>query len=451
MKKASLCLYLSFIILTQWVQAQSHPDLISGPMLGQVDYRTAAVWVEAKSGKQPLLRFWKQSNKKESWLVKGSSQPEGQRQGFNVMIYHISGLDVNTVYEYQLDKGTPEIKADGSFTTKELWQWRKPPPDFSFITGSCSYMNEPGFDRPGRSYGGDTSIYRAMAGEDASFMLWLGDNWYTREVDYYSNWGLWYRAHYDRSREILRPFFKKMPHYAIWDDHDFGPNDMGREYHLKEESRAVFTSFWANPSYGEQGAGIYTRLNHSDVDFFLLDDRTWRSSDRLLDSIGGQPNPLKKMFGDQQMEWLKSALAGSLATFKVIVTGSQVLNPQSPFDCFRRFPVEYHPFMQFLADQKINGVVFLTGDRHHSEIIRLDGLTPYPLYDITVSPLTSGTHVFGPAEKINPYRVIGIDQIQNYARISISGPAKDRELKVSFLDLQGKQIGEWKVNEKELR
>jgi hypothetical protein len=325
MKKASLCLYLTFVILTQWVQAQDHPDLVSGPMLGQVDYRTAAVWVEAKLGKQPLLRFWKQSNKKESWLVKGSSQPEAQRQGFNVMIYHISGLDVNTVYEYQLDKGSSDEKADGSFTTKELWQWRKPPPDFSFIAGSCSYMNEPGYDR------------------------------------------------------------------------------------------------------------------------------TWRSSDRLLDSIGGQPNPLKKMFGDQQMGWLKNALAGSMATFKVIVTGSQVLNPQSPFDCFRRFPVEYHPFMQFLADQKINGVVFLTGDRHHSEIIRLEGLTPYPLYDVTVSPLTSGTHVFGPAEKINPYRVIGIDQLQNYARISISGPAKDRELKVSFLDLQGKQIGEWKVNEKELR
>jgi alkaline phosphatase D len=452
MKKAFSRLYLLVLIFTGGLaHAQPNSDLVSGPMLGQVDYRTATVWIEAKEGKQPLLRFWRKDDRKQSWVVKGVPKAEARKHGFNVIMFYINGLDVNTAYEYQLEKGKTEFKADGSFTTKELWQWRRSPPDFSFITGSCSYMNEPGFDRSGRSYGGDTSIYTAMARENAAFMLWLGDNWYTREVDYYSNWGLWYRAHYDRSRAILQPFFSRMPHYAIWDDHDFGPNDMGREFHLKEESRAVFTSFWANPSYGEQGSGIYTRLNHSDVDFFLLDDRTWRSSDKFPDSLGGGPNPMKKMFGDQQMEWLKNALAGSLATFKVIVTGSQMLNPKSPFDCFRKFPAEYQPFMQFLADQKITGVVFLTGDRHHSEIIKLEGLTPYPLYDITVSPLTSGTHVFGPDEKNNPYRVLGIDQLQNYARISVSGAVKDRTLRVNFMDIKGNPIAEWRVNEKELR
>jgi len=25
-------------------------------------------------------------------------------------------------------------------------------------------------------------------------MMWLGDNWYTREVDYSSPWGLWYEG-----------------------------------------------------------------------------------------------------------------------------------------------------------------------------------------------------------------------------------------------------------------
>jgi alkaline phosphatase D len=32
-----------------------------------------------------------------------------------------------------------------------------------------------------------------------------------------------------------------MSHYAIWDDHDYGPNNADKSYHLKETSRKVFT------------------------------------------------------------------------------------------------------------------------------------------------------------------------------------------------------------------
>jgi alkaline phosphatase D len=430
--------------------AQIQKKLIAGPMLGQVDYRTAVIWAELEQEEKAQLNFWKKGENRVGKRALVTYSDEAAAQGMNVVKFYCTGLDVNTIYEYQVFMGTT-AGPKGEFTTKELWQWRKPVPEFSFLTGSCSYMNQPQYDRPGKPYGGDSSIYETMARENASFMLWLGDNWYTREVDYYSSGGLWYRATRDRSRPVLQPFLRKMPHYAIWDDHDFGPNDMGREYALKEESRKVFSSFWANPSYGENGQGIYTRISHGDVDIFMLDDRTWRSSDRLPDSVDGKPNPLKKMFGDQQMEWLKNALAGSGATFKIIATGSQVLNPRSPFDCFRKFPVEYHDLMQFIKSQKISGVLFLTGDRHHSEVIRVDGITDYPLYDITVSPLTAGTHVFGRDEQNNPYRVAGVDQKQNYGRVSLTGKPKDRKLSVTFIGVKGEDLGVWSVHEKDLQ
>jgi alkaline phosphatase D len=157
------------------------------------------------------------------------------------------------------------------------------------------------------------------------------------------------------------------------------------------------------------------------------------------------------MFGEQQMEWLKSALAGSNATFKIIANGSQVLNPASPFDCFRKFPQEYQELMSFIRSEKISGIMFLSGDRHHSEVIKVEGLVPYPLYDITASPLTAGTHVFGDAEKNNPYRVYGLDQKQNYAHISVTGKPRSRVLKVTYKGLKGENLGEWSVGEDELR
>lgn len=459
MRKPFFTLLLCLLAFGRALNAQPAGGLVSGPMLGPVELRDAVIWCEVSPEVNNVsIRFWKKSAPLNSRTVEYKGE---LGRDFNPVKFVLGGLDMNTTYVYQIsatrqrglfrtNTPNPAGKESGEFTTKDLWQWRKPAPDFSFLAGSCTYFNEPEFDRPGRPYGGDSSIFESMARTPGSFMLWLGDNWYTREVDYYSEWGLWYRASHDRAQPVLRNFLKAMPHLAIWDDHDFGPNDMGKAYTLKENSRQVFKAYWCNPSFGEEDRGVYSQYSHGDADFFLLDDRYFRSSDELPDSVNGKPNPDKRMYGPAQMEWLKNALAVSKATFKFIVTGSQALNPVSPFDKIKDFPVEYQELMDFLDSHKIKGVVFLTGDRHHSEVIRLPRTNNYPLYDITVSPLTSGTHKFGKEEANNPYRVFGLAEKQNYARISITGPRNNRKLTCEFLGVQGEKLGEWSVGEKEL-
>lgn len=439
---------LFFAFCLTLLSASAQPRIVSGPMLGPVELRDAKIWVEVSPEvKSVALQYNKSGDKtRKTILYKGALGNE-----FNPLSFTVGGLDINSTYEYKLLIDGKLTSAGGQFTTKDLWQWRKPVPEFSFLTGSCSYFNQPEYDRPGTPYGKDVSIFSAMAKEKAAFMLWLGDAWYTREVDYYSDWGLWYRASHDRAVLALQGFLKSMPQLATWDDHDYGPNDIGKNYILKETSRKVFNSYFCNPSSGENGQGIYTMTSWGDADIFITDDRWWRSADAMPDSVNGKPNPEKKMLGDQQMEWLKNSLLFSTATFKIITVGSQVLNPVSPFDKWRDFPVEYQELMDFLTQHKIKGVVFLTGDRHHSEIIKVDRPGAYPLYDVTVSPLTSGTHVFGDAEKNNPYRVFGLDQKQNYGRFSFTGTRGNRKLTVEFLGIQGEKLGEWSVSEKELK
>jgi alkaline phosphatase D len=434
-------LFIAFAVLAQ-------PRIISGPMLGPVELRDAKVWVEVSPEvKTATLQYNKKGEQKSKTVV----YKDALGNEFNPITFTVGGLDFNTTYQYKLIINGKPTAYGGEFTTKDLWQWRKPAPDFSFLTGSCSYFNEPVFDRPGTPYGKDSSIFDAMAKEKAAFMLWLGDAWYTRDVDYYSEWGLWYRASHDRSLPVLQPFLKAMPQFGIWDDHDYGPNDIGKNYILKEASRKVFNSYFCNPSAGENGQGIYTMTSWGDVDVFMTDDRWWRSADRMKDSVNGKPNPEKRMLGKQQMEWLKNSLLYSNATFKIIAVGSQVLNPVSPFDKWWDFPAEYDELMNFLKEYNINGVLFLTGDRHHSEIIKVDREGTYPLYDITCSPLTSGTHTFGAAEKNNPYRVLGIDEKQNYTRLSFSGKRNERKLTVEYLGVKGEKLGEWSVSEKDLK
>ncbi len=443
-------LSLVFLFNSIFTTAQNKTGLVGGPMLSGVELRNAIVWLEvAPTVKKVQLNYWKEGSKTPSLLsYKGELGND-----FNPIRFEINGLEMNTTYNYSLvlDGKPITLSYATKFTTKDLWQFRKPAPDFSFLTGSCSYFNEPIYDRPGKPYGGDSSIFEAMANTPANLHFWLGDNWYTREVDYYTKWGLYYRASLTRSLPVLQKFFASMPQYAIWDDHDYGPNDANGSYILKDESRKVFMDYWANPSYGENGKGIYSLVSYSDVDFIMLDDRFFRSADDMPDSLNDQPNMNKIMYGQQQMRWLENTILTSKATFKVILTGSQVLNPYSPFDCVKHFPADYNYLMDMLAINKINGVLFLTGDRHHSEVIKQDRPGLYPLYDVTVSPYTSGTHKFGGAEKNNAARVFGLDEKQNFAKVSVSGKNNSRVMKFEFIGTKGEKLGEWSVGEKELK
>lgn len=425
--------------------------LISGPMIGNVELRTATIWTEVSPQVKNVAVVYKKSGdvKLLTEIYKGALGND-----FNPVKIDLKNLDMNTLYQYTLliDGKQLDPAFRNVFTTKTLWQHRLPAPDFSFITGSCAYFNEPVFDRPGKPYGGDSSIFLSMAKEKAAFALWLGDNWYTREPDYGSFWGLQYRASRDRSMKVLQPLLSAMPQYCIWDDHDYGPNDADKSYVFKEQSRQLFMNYTCNPSYGEEGKGIYTKISYGDVDIFLTDDRYFRSSDKMMDSINGSPNPEKTFFGKMQMTWLKNALLYSNATFKIIVSGSQVLNPVSSYDCMRKYSYEYNELMQFLDQQKINGVLFLTGDRHHSEIIRLNRTNNYPLIDITVSPFTAGVGKASGAEATNPYREANtLVEQQNYGKVSVSGVKGNRLFTIEFINIQGNKITEWQINESALK
>jgi alkaline phosphatase D len=429
---------------------QSSALIVSGPMLGQVELRSAIIWIElSPKVRTATIRYWKKSDPQKIFRQEYHGLLGKE---FNPVKFLIGGLDFNSNYEYDFLLNGKASAGKAEFTTKDLWQWRKPPADFTFLTGSCAYFNEPRFDRPGKPYGADSSIFETMAGNRAAFMLWLGDNWYTREVDYYSVWGLWYRASHDRRLPVLQSFWKAMPHYAIWDDHDFGPDDSDGSYFLKDSSRSIFMNYWGNPSYGQDGKGIYTQFSYADADFFLTDDRYFRSSDLLADSVNGQPNPDKHFFGSEQLDWLKNALATSEATFKIIVVGSQVLNQMNPTaEGLDHYPAEFEELLKFLDTQKINGAIFLTGDRHYSEIIEYKRASNYTLYDITVSPLTSGISRVRGAEINNPARIANtLVEVQNFARISVKGKPGDRIFMLEFLDGKGILKASWEINQKKL-
>lgn len=445
-------IFLSLIILICFtVIGQNKTGLVSGPWAGNIELRNATIWAEVESDVKTVAIKYSSDNdaKGKTVVYKG-----GLGKEFNPVKIELNGLQLNTVYLYTLIlNGKPvAVPFKTEFKTKDLWQYRKPAPDFNFLAGSCSYFNEPAYDRPGKPYGMDSSIFVEMANTPAAFNLWLGDSWYTREVDFFTEWGLNNRVSRDRSMKVVQKLMSAMPQYYIWDDHDFGPNNSGKSYILKEESRKIFKEYTLNPGYGEEGKGIYTKISYSDVDLFLTDDRYFRSETKMADSINGKPNPAKTYFGPMQMDWLKNALLYSNATFKIIATGGQVLNPVSSNECMRFYSYEFNDLLDFLAAHKISGVLFFTGDRHHSEVIKQERPLLYPLYDVTISPLTATVGSVKGAEINNPARINGtLVEAQNFGNIFITGKKNERILKVVFTGIRGDKLAEWRINENELK
>jgi alkaline phosphatase D len=175
----------------------------------------------------------------------------------------------------------------------------------------------------------------------------------------------------------------------------------------------------------------------------LLDDRFFKSPN---DRLTGE----KTIIGSIQFEWLIDALSSSKAAFKIIVIGGQVLNPSARFENYENYPKEKEKLLSEIEANKIKGVLFLTGDRHFSELSKLNRENTYPLYDWTVSPLTSGV---GNSYKddVNKNRVEGSLFAQNnFGILSFSGNKSNRQLKLTLFDVQGKELWNKVITKKEL-
>ena len=421
------------------------PRLVAGPMPGHSGARAATVWLQSSGGGEVVLDYWPDGRPEE--LRSSQVLPLESAQQFTAHI-ELGGLEPGTTYRYRVKLNGKPAATTGKlmFHTQPLWRWRSDPPAFRVVTGSCAYINDAAYDRPGKPYGDDYGIFTRIAEQSPDMMLWLGDNVYTREADFDSRWGMAERYRHTRALPELQLLLQSAQHYAIWDDHDYGPNEANRSFELKDQSLALFKRYWANPAYGLPGeAGIFTRFSFRDIDFFLLDNRYYRNSDRAPDT------PQKSMLGGHQLAWLKDALLRSSAPFKIIANGSQMLNQFSDRESWRNFPAEQADFLDWLNKTGISGVVFLSGDTHFSALTRLEREHNYPLYELSCSPLTAGPRSQAqPLTHIQPLPGTFVGE-RNFCQLDFSGPAKARRLTISVFDVNGKQRWQRDIGASELR
>jgi alkaline phosphatase D len=433
---------------------RARPRLI-GPMVGSVTFRSARVWAQLQQlGKNDRLPAWL-----EYQALNSSGQPAGpilrseplaltaQQSTATWLLDH---LQPGTSYQYQV-RWKRQPREDSTkvnrLQTEALWHWRTDPPPLRILASSCAYTNDENTDRPGSPYGQSTVIFESMAKRRPDVSLWMGDSVYFRETDADDRSAMAQRYDQWRALPQLQPLLHQGRHLATWDDHDYGPNDSNASNPTKDVSLDLFKQYWANPSHGLPGLpGVFTQARASDVEFFLLDNRWYRDSDKLIDSD-------RQMLGAGQLRWLKNALIGSTATWKFVITGSQVLNLQNAYEGWHHFPGEQQAFLTWLEQQKIPGVMLLSGDRHFSVLLKKERPEHYPLYELTCSPSTARAYLKPVNDlKNNETIVQGTAVTQNnFCELEITGPRGQRQLQIGIRDANGSEIWSRNIKESELR
>jgi len=272
--------------------------------------------------------------------------------------------------------------------------------DFTMVFASCSNQR---MEQP---------LWKPIIQNNPDVFVWGGDNVYTdtddmlkMKADYDS---VWAQPDYQKLASITRIT-------GTWDDHDYGKNDAGKEWHVKKEAQQEFLDFMkvSKDDIRRTREGVYSSetftTENGSIKLIMLDTRYFRDS-LLLSTTEGKrydhwpAGHVGTILGETQWNWLEKELDDNKATFTVIVSSIQFLADEHFWEKWGYFPEEVERLNQLIIDAKANNIFVLSGDRHLAEfsVKELKGLN-YPLIDFTASGMTK-VYPDTP-EDTNKYRV----------------------------------------------
>lgn len=219
---------------------------------------------------------------------------------------------------------------------------------------------------------------------------------------------------------------------STWDDHDYGSNDGGADYALKDVSREAFFEFFEEPADssrrfrgGVYDAHIYGPTGRR-VQIILLDLRYFRSPLALTEAARKKdpksPGPYRPlddasatMLGPQQWDWLERELHRP-AELRLLVSSLQLVAEEQPYEKWANMPRERERLLRLLA--RTGGTIILSGDRHFAELSAIPAKQyGTPIYDLTSSGLNRSWP--GGARMANRFRVGQSIAVYNSGLISV--------------------------------
>jgi alkaline phosphatase D len=323
-------------------------------------------------------------------------------------------------------------------------------PKQTIITfGSCAQEDKP------------QPILQMAAALKPDMFIYLGDNIYGDTYDMQE-----LKAKYQMlaSKAEFQELKKSTKILATWDDHDFGWNDSGRHYPMKEASKEMFMNFFEEPenSTRRKREGIYASYyftyGERVLQLILLDTRTFRDNLRLNSVDNDEKTSLfytpdylpyattdSTLLGSSQWTWLEQELTKK-ADIRIIGSSTQFGIEYNGYEAWANFPHEMDRIVTIIKQTGAEGVIFMSGDVHYAEISRRNFSGLYPIYDFTSSGITSTWDFATP----NIYRIEGPVMENHFGKLTIAWDQPDPVIKMEAIDASGNQRFEYTITLSEL-
>ena len=402
-----LLLVLSVVLLPLWMKAQGH---FLRPFVSGVTDHSARFFIWNRDESELTLYISKDST---AWGTARSIKITPASENDYAGISELKDLDADTKYFYKVSGANFEtpIQSFRTFPKQDYVGY------LNFAFGSCQSF---------RSLPPQEPVFDVMNRYNPRLFLQCGDWGYPDTTDRYPRDSNFFAISYPRVVETYRARYSggqifnvmaSTPIDYVYDDHDYvndnasatsssiyGENfiEVGFPPIARRNVIDAYSRFFPHYPLPDTAKGIYHSYRLGNAEFFVCDNRAERSPN--LNSLKKQGNNVyvfdppagHSILGDQQMEWLLNGLKNSSARWKFIVTGVSFnkgykkvidaisgnatvqnfsfpgldFSPKSIFgavvDTWAGFPQDQDRLINFIKDNNISNVIFLTSDSHTS-------------------------------------------------------------------------------------
>ena len=293
--------------------------------------------------------------------------------------------------------------------------------EITIAFGSCNHQWE------------EQPIWNEVSKSKPDLWIWLGDIIYSDTEDMKKM-----KADYDMQASQIdyANFANNTDIYGIWDDHDYGINNGGKEFPKKDSSKMLLFDFLnldiTDSLHAHEGAyqSHIIKRGELDVKILLLDVRYFRDTPSVRNS---------SILGAKQWRWLINEFQQNNADIHIIGSGTQVLPEEHRFEKWANFGSDRTRLLQILDLMKVNNPILLSGDRHIAEM-SLVALPQSgdPLLEITSSGLTHSYDSF--TSEINKHRVDEVYPEKNFGILKIEKDGEYLDYSVEVRSDKNKKV-----------
>lgn len=400
-----------------------------GPMLGCLTGSTVKVWLRTAGARRVQVSAWKLGHRDQ---VTTSDTVTTTADTDYTAVLELKGLEPNTRYEYA-------VALDEQPYREAVYRFRTLADPGRPVRFRIAFGGGAGFV-PQHEY-----MWNTIRAEEPDVLLLLGDNVYSDapkipEMQHYC----YYRR---QSRPEYRRLIASSSVFSIWDDHDFGTNDCSGgperfQPFWKLPVYKVFRNNWVNPYYGggETQPGCYYDVYLGDVHFVMLDGRYYRN-------LKPNPGEAPTMLGPVQKQWLKDTIAASKGNLLVLCSPVPwVFKAKGDSkDTWNGFKQERNEIFDLLSEQRKQGVLLMSADRHRSDLWKIERPDDYPLYEFNSSRLTN-QHV----HKEMAEAMFSYNKKQSFGTVDIDTTKDHPTIVYRIVSIDGEEVHRFEVTRSQL-